>query len=251
MMILSLLLSRSIHAEDKAFAPGAIVDQEGADPFVVQNGSGYLYTKTTGDDIRLCQAASLTMLGAAREVAVYNPGSALSDLWAPELWRLDDAWYIYFAAVVPGESLHHMYVLQNTSEDPSLGEWTLHQMAGMDEKWAIDGTILETGGRRYFVWSGWEGDENVRQDIYLAEMVSPLEILPEKICLSTPQYPWETVGDPKVNEGPEAIVRGNTINLVYSASGSWTDDYCLGLLTLSVGEDVKVVQAQSFHIFAL
>ena len=39
-----------------------------------------------------------------------------------------------------------------------------------------------------------------------------------------------------VNEGPTALVHDGKVFIVYSASGSWTDDYCLGMLTLT-GDD--------------
>jgi O-glycosyl hydrolase len=37
----------------------------------------------------------------------------------------------------------------------------------------------------------------------------------------------------EVNEGPFGFTRNGRTFIVYSASGCWTDDYCLGLLTLS------------------
>lgn len=216
-----------------------IIDREGADPFVMLYEGRYLYTKTTGDNISLGIADSIQTLGASKLQCIYDPGAELKDLWAPEIWQLDGVWYIYFAAVVPGEEMHHMFVLSNASEDPMQGEWECSLLRGMDDKFAIDGTVMELSGRRYFLWSGWEGYENVRQDIYLAEMVSPTEVMKEKILLSMPEQAWEKNGNPLVNEGPEVLVRGKTVNLVYSASGSWTDDYCLGLLTMDNGADPK------------
>lgn len=216
-----------------------IIDRDGADPFVMRYGERYLYTKTTGNNISLAITDSIQTLGAAKLQSIYEPGAELQDLWAPEIWQLDGTWYIYFAAVVPGEEMHHMYVLSNESDDPMQGEWECSALSGMDDKFAIDGTIMEVNGKRYFIWSGWEGYENIRQDIYLAEMVSPVEVMDEKILLSAPEYDWEMIGEPLVNEGPEAIVRGSTVNLVYSASGSWTDDYCLGLLTMDIDSDPK------------
>ena len=52
--------------------------------------------------------------------------------------------------------------------------------------------------------------------------------------LQFPIAPGQTVriGLP-INEGPAALVKGKNAALVFSASGSWTDDYCLGLLTLT------------------
>ncbi len=216
-----------------------IVDADGADPFVMNYGDGYLYTKTTGGNVSLALAPSIETLGVAEWKVIYEPGSELVDLWAPEIWRLDDAWYVYFAATVPGQQIHRMYVLSNPNENPMEGTWDCAEVAGMDDKFAIDGTVMELDDKRYFLWSGWEGDENVRQDIYLAEMISPTSVADEKILLTRPELSWEKKGNPLVNEGPEVTVRGQTVNLVYSASGSWTDDYCLGLLTLEKGADPK------------
>lgn len=144
-----------------------------------------------------------------------------------------------FLAMPQSFLMHHMFVLSNESENPMQGAWECSPMEGMDDKFAIDGTIMELSQKRYFLWSGWEGYENVRQDIYLAEMVSPTQIADEKILLSKPELDWEKNGNPLVNEGPEVIVRGSTVNLVYSASGSWTDDYCLGLLTMDIDGEPK------------
>ncbi len=216
-----------------------IIDKDGADPFVTMYGDQYLYTKTTGNNISIGIADSIQTLGAAQLQCIYKPGNELKDLWAPEIWYLDGKWYVYFAAVRPGEEMHYMFVLTNESENPLEGEWTCEPLQGMDDKFAIDGTIMELNGSRYFLWSGWEGYENVRQDIYLAELVSPVEVKEEKILLSLPELDWEKHGEPLINEGPEVVVSGDTVNLVYSASGSWTDDYCLGLLTMSSAEDPK------------
>lgn len=216
-----------------------ILDKDGADPFVTKFGEQYLYTKTTGSNISIGIADSIQTLGASKLKMVYKPGNELKDLWAPEIWHLDDIWYIYFAAVLPGEEMHHMFVLKNESENPLEGTWTCEPLLGMDDKFAIDGTIMELNGTRYFLWSGWEGYENVRQDIYLAEMVSPTEVKDEKILLSVPELDWELHGNPLINEGPEVVVEKDTVNLVYSASGSWTDDYCLGLLTMDTTADPK------------
>ena len=39
------------------------------------------------------------------------------------------------------------------------------------------------------------------------------------------------------NEGPQILVRGGRVFVVYSAAGSWTDHYCLGLLSASIDAD--------------
>jgi GH43 family beta-xylosidase len=157
-------------------------------------------------------------------------------IWAPELHYLDDRWVMYFAANRPSET-HRMYALVNHQKDPYMGEWQLEEIKGMDDKFAIDGTVLEINDKRYFLWSGWKGYENVAQNLYLAEMASPTEVIGEKRLISEPEYEWEMRQTPLINEAPQVMIKDVTVNLVYSASGSWDNDYALGLMTLDVADD--------------
>lgn len=56
-----------------------------------------------------------------------------------------------------------------------------------------------------------------------------------RTLISSPQYSWETVGaPPAVNEAPEILKNSlGKVFLIYSASGCWTDDYALGMLSLN------------------
>jgi hypothetical protein len=68
-------------------------------------------------------------------------------------------------------------------------------------------------------------------------MSNPYTIDSKRVEISRPTYAWETNHSPFVNEGPEIIIHNKTINLVFSASGSWTNDYCMGLITTRVDAD--------------
>ena len=70
-----------------------------------------------------------------------------------------------------------MWVIENESADPFQGEWRLRgKVADPADRWAIDGSVFEHRGRRYFVWSGWPGAENGVQNIYIAPMSNPYTI---------------------------------------------------------------------------
>ncbi|MEO6148748.1 MAG: glycoside hydrolase family 43 protein, partial [Mucilaginibacter sp.] len=167
-----------------------------------------------------------------------------SNIWAPELHYLDGKWYVYFAGDNGNDGNHRMHVLENASDDPTKGTWTYKGKIGDDSNiWAIDGSVFEHGGKRYFMWSGWKfqnGSQSGIQQIYIAEMSNPWTITGARYMISEPTYDWEMVG--LVNEGPEILKNAaGDVFLVYSASGCWTDEYKLGMMKLT-GTD-PLVQA--------
>jgi GH43 family beta-xylosidase len=224
----------------------------GADPWSIFHGGFYYYMHTTGINLTIWKARSLADLKRAEKKIVWTPprtGPYSKDIWAPELHYLQGKWYIYFAADAGSNESHRLWVLENGSPDPLQGEWVMKgKLADVSDKWAIDGSVFEHMGNLYAVWSGWEGDVNGRQDIYLARMKNPWTIDGERVRLSMPEYPWEKVGDIKdnprepphvdVNEGPQILKHGDKLFLVYSASGCWTENYALGMLTASASSNL-------------
>ncbi|MCA1619365.1 MAG: glycoside hydrolase family 43 protein [Acidobacteria bacterium] len=214
--------------------------RSGADPWVITWRDQYYYCRVSdGNRITVSRASRLQDIGVAEPSVVWeSPGGTpySEHVWAPELHRLGGRWYIYFAADDGHNAAHRMYVLEGTSNDPLARFEFRGKVLDPSDRWAIDGTVLsEDNGSLYFVWSGWEGAENVRQNLYIAPMRGPLEIAGERMCISTPGHAWERVGEPLVNEGPQVLRRGGRLFIIYSASGSWTDDYCLGQLSYTGG----------------
>ncbi|MFC0228851.1 glycoside hydrolase family 43 protein [Serratia aquatilis] len=219
---------------------------DGADPWVVHHSDGYYYyTQTTASNITLWRTTDLSDLDNAEQKVVWmpKPNSVNSEhVWAPELHYLDGRWYIYFAASAGDMTKQRMYVLQSENSDPFSdyhypAATQSGKIADASDKWAIDGTIFEFAGKRYFIWSGWEGDTNEQQRLYIARMATPWQLIGERVELSRPEFVWEQVGTPQVNEAPQVLLnpKGQAF-IVYSASGSWTDDYCLGLLLFNGGD---------------
>jgi GH43 family beta-xylosidase len=52
----------------------------------------------------------------------------------------------------------------------------------------------------------------------------------DRALISSPQLSWEQNGLP-INEGPEVLQHNGQTFIIYSASGYWTNQYCLGQLT--------------------
>ena len=224
-------------AYGESLISGAI-DCDGGDPWIMRHGDFYYYSKIEQGQVVLRRSRNITDIAAGGSSIIFNDQQSISVLWAPEIHYLDGAWYVYFAAQPAGSDIHHMYVLSSESTDPLDGPWRLSALDGMDDKFAIDGTVADVSGKRYFIWSGWEGYTNVQQNLYIARMVSPTCIADEKILISQPEYPWDCATHPTINEGPAVLIHGSTVNLAYSASGSWTDNYCIGLLTAQCNADL-------------
>jgi len=64
-------------------------------------------------------------------------------------------------------------------------------------------------------------------------MKNPKTITGKRVLISEPEYDWEKIGRPLINEGPQVLKNKDQIFIIFSASGSWTDNYCLGQLKLS------------------
>lgn len=220
-------------ANDKATFTNPII-ADGADPWVIQHQGVYYYCFSTGDKVWISLSVNLHEIGTALPVIVWQPSSGQAyseELWAPELHIINGIWYIYVAADNGLNENHRMYVLECGEGNPQNPFILKGKIAAPTDRWAIDGTILEQDGHLYFIWSGWEGTVNVQQNLYIAPMSNPWTISGERILISKPEFDWERNGRPLINEGPEILRKNDKIHIIYSASGSWTDDYCLGRLT--------------------
>jgi GH43 family beta-xylosidase len=207
----------------------------GADPSVVYR-DGFYYLVQSDGDLWVTKSATMTGLGSGTRVKVWTraaSGGLCCNVWAPELLFLNNKWYIYFAADDGNNDNHRMYVIESTGANPQGSYYAPKKIAAPTDRWAIDGTVLQKDdGSLYFLWSGWAGTTNGQQNLYIAPMSSPTTISGERVLISQPTNTWERIGGPPyINEGPEVLKRNGKIFLVYSASGSWTDDYCLGMLT--------------------
>lgn len=209
-----------------------------ADPSVVYKDGYYYYVKSDKDtSIIVAKAKRLQDIGTAPRVTVYTPPSGTmysKEIWAPELQYLNGKWYIYFAADDGRNENHRMYVLEGNSQDPQ-GTYTFKgKISDPSDVWAIDGMAFQKeDGSMYFVWSGWRNaNDGMPQRTYIAPMSNPWTISGPRVEISSPTLPWEGT----IQEGQEVIIKDGTISIIYSANGSWMDDYVLGQLTNTDGD---------------
>ena len=221
----------------------------GQDPSIIFKAGFYNLVQSSADarSITVRRSRSIKSLFAARRTVVWRGGMAgtpCCELWAPDMEIIDGKWYIYFAADNGNNVNHRMYVIK---ADRPQGPYSFKaRLVTPKDRWAIDGTVLETGnGDLYFLWSGWPGTVNVQQNIYIAPMADPWTVEGPRVVLSEPTYAWEKHGEPDVNEGPAVLIRNNRIYVSYSGSGCWTPNYALGLLEAHSGEDL--LDPKSWH----
>lgn len=205
---------------------------------MIFHGGFYYYSESRNRrEIFIRRSKSIVGIGRDPGCRVWtspSSGKNRDNVWAPELHLLDGRWYIYYAADDGDNNNHRMWVLESESSDPC-GKYRCRGVLAT-EGWAIDGTVMTLDcGTRYFLWSGWPGARNGQQNIYIARMKDPATISGPRVLLATPDQSWERVAMP-ICEGPQVLKRNGDLFIVYSASGSWTPDYCLGLLHCTTGD---------------
>jgi len=238
----------------------------GADPWVIRHDGRYYFCSSRQNTIRVACSERLTAPPQWRVVwRAPQTGWNRAMVWAPELHRLRDRWYIYYAASAGDNNAHRVGVLAALTDDPcgpyrDCGPlYTGDQLPAAtttadsqgdnrpppttdwpDNRWAIDATVLDHAGRLYLIWSGWPAADDV-QYLYIAPMTDPTTVAGRRIRLcDNSDYPWERVdSDPRprgLHEGPEVLTHAGRTFLIYSCSASWLPTYKLGLLEL-VGDD--------------
>jgi GH43 family beta-xylosidase len=169
-------------------------------------------------------------------------------VWAPELIRHKERWYIYFAASDGKNESHLTYVLASKSANP-LGEYALHgplytgdnSESGKDNLWAIDMTVMVHNSKLYAIWSGWSDKKSDQQFLYIAPMQSPFIISGNRVRIcNNADYLWERTEEKLesrgLHEAPQVLQRNGRTFVVYSCGASWLRTYKLGMLELT-GED--------------
>jgi GH43 family beta-xylosidase len=245
--VLALKCTRGVspHPGHPATFTNPILPAPLADPWMIRYNGRYYFSESDHNSIIIRSAERACRIGEDPGKVVWRApasGPNSDEIWAPELHHIDNRWYIYFAADDGKNENHRMWVLSSAVDDP-LGpfESCLRLETG---GWAIDGTLFSgENGKLYFLWSGWPGNVNGMQQLYIALMDGPTKIAATRTLLSGPTEPWERQAMP-IMEGPEILKHRGRTFIVYSASGSWTRNYCLGML---VNDDGRFLHPSSWR----
>ena len=202
------------------------------DPWVTRHDGLYLALNTDGQRIFLRLSTNVFDLFQRAPLTVWcapEHGPDSKHLWAPELHRVNDRWFIYYAADNGRNRNHRLWLLGSASDDPA-GPYRSHGMIETGGTWAIDATLLKSDTGQFLLWSGWSGADKGPQNLYIAPLRDPLTLAGPRVLLTRPDQPWEHRGGASICEGPAVLWHGTTTCVVYSASASWTVHSCLGLL---------------------
>ncbi|PWG59163.1 family 43 glycosylhydrolase [Bifidobacterium catulorum] len=177
--------------------------------------------------------------------------------WAPELHVINGKLYCFYATVpdkayggpnwVGTAPVAYVMELKDGGDPTKTADWIEHRVqrqlvdGSLDNLsnlgLTIDMTYFEVDGKAYIAWS--QGDE---ERAGAKANVSIAQVDPDKpwVALTTPQrimrpeWGWELDG---VNEGPNVLVSGGKVYMVFSAQ-LVTPQYATGMLIANVGDDL-------------
>ena len=213
------------------------------DPVVVYHEGYYYATFTEALGIAIYRSKDLkTVLTDEKSIIMNLTDEVQGNVWAPELHYnpATDRWYVYASGSTDGWDFFsiRMFCLESVTNDP-FGEYVFKGYTDPNVL-AIDQTVFydEASGTLYTAWSQFTDKGQV---IMLGVMENPWTISDRRMEVSYPKYTWERKGktegkDERVNEGPVFLCHEGKLSLVYSASGCWSQYYCLGLIEFT-GED--------------
>ena len=213
------------------------------DPVVVYHEGYYYATFTEALGIAIYRSKDLkTVLTDEKNIIMNLCDEVQGNVWAPELHYnpATDRWYIYASGSTNGWEFSsiRMFCLESETNDP-FGSYVFKGYTDPDIL-AIDQTVFydEAGGTLYTAYSQFTEKGQV---IMLAVMEDPWTVSDRRMEVSYPRYTWERQGktegkDERVNEGPVFLCKDGKLSLVYSASGCWSEFYCLGLIEFTGGD---------------
>lgn len=249
----------------------------GADPWVIYRDGYYYMVTVSGVTVYCYKSPTLNGLAYVGGVPIWTAptGTAINDtnkmysaeIWSPELHYFEASefgeeyagWWLYFAADDGDNINHRLFAVRALTDDacgkygsPVTGEEgvAVKMVVDNDETWAIGQSVLRVNGTTYLTWTSetGRGTALAAQDIRIAKLKNPYTIIGNGNIICVSEYDWETRGyayNPttgvsyaKVVEGATAVYGDNgEIMIIYSASGYWTNYYCLATLTLTPGAD--------------
>ena len=217
--------------KNPVLTPENVGRTDAGDPYILRDGGVYYYCYTAHNNLYLARFDRLEDIEKAEVKKIYDSCEQgnLGSWFAPEVHKIGDRYYVYAAPGCKDDiSCHSMHVLRSKTGD-IFGEYEyLGNMKGLENTWAIDGTVFDYEGKLYMAVS-WNG-------ITLVELSDPFTLSEKMAVIATADRDFERRMNPVI-EGPCMLKKGKYIHMLYSGSDCRSQHYCLGLLTF-VGGDI-------------
>lgn len=227
-----------------------------ADPCIGRWNGKYYFIATNDADgnhtLYVREADTIPELAEAQEHLILDshtwPGIG-GLLWAPEFHEIEGRLYIFHAAT-PGEFFweeSHVMELREGGNPACREDWSAPRRVvrkdGSDlceagKEITLDMTCFHWQGEWYAVWSQRQFlPKDLGAWLYIARLNprKPWKLLSDPVVLSKPEYGWAN-NHTFVDEGPFALLRGDTLYLTFS-SAAVDASYVVGLLSIRKGMD--------------
>ncbi len=236
-----------------------------ADPSIVYHDGYYYYTYAKyylgADAIYMAKAANLGDIGKVEPILIWSSvltGEAkeMSALWAPQLYFIEDRWYIYAAVATiedaaTGANLRFPYVWVGQPDDPT-GPYTFFGcMENLDPyplMW-LSPRVIKHDGHWYMFNSGFyhSTDTNPHlQRMRIVKLESPTKMETTSVVISTPEYDYEA----GIMEGPYPFYGPDgTLYLIFAAGHTRTDLYCTGIMRFNGTESDSLLDVDKWEKF--
>jgi len=220
-------------------------------PQAIRHQGRYYFTMQSlgGEAVELYSTDDLSRIDQGSHRIIWSTQQdSMTHFWSPEIYNINDKWYIYFEGDDGNTDNHHLFVMECQDKDPMKGQFVMKGAIETHAEWnyGIHPNILQMpSGELYLLWSGWpkKRSETETQCIYIARMENPWTLSSERVMISKPDYEWErqwinpdgnrSAYPIYVNENPEAFLSpdGKRVVVLYSASGIWTVYTSMGMLS--------------------
>lgn len=237
------------------FTNPLVTSESIGDPFVTwQDGFYYLTGTFDARSLRIWKSSTLAGLDSGEKRVVWKAhptGPQSAQVWAPELYRIGERWYLYYTASDGVDANHRHYVLESAGDD-ALGPYVERGRVHSEwERYAIDGSVLALpGGRLFWMYAADSA-------LWIARMEGPLRATGPGVQFAVGEHAWERAWHRREGvwvrseerfwiEAPQALMRDGRLFVVYSAGHTAVPDYCLGLLELHRGTEGDPLDAAAW-----
>lgn len=229
---------------------------ERGDPVAIQY-EGHYYFMATDDEhgqrmLKIRRTDTLASVASAEDhviLSANDSGERSGCFWAPELHKIGDRLFLFFACGSPHWYTVQSHVMELIGNDPlNANHWSMPMRCKkkdgdnlIDDGITLDMTVLNLPCGSYAIWAQrmmhMEENEMGSSDLYIAQIdpQKPWQQISESALLRQCLFSWERIGT-EVLEGPFVLRRQNTVYLTYAAA-LIDHTYCVGMMQIAESSD--------------